>query len=263
MDRYDKTLEDLLTEHKRRRLPVSLELVLSIMRQVAAALAYLHGVSGVDADGLVHCDLRPANVLVSADGEYFVITGLSLCRDALGSGSPLLEMAAYMAPEALLRSEASPASDMWSLGAILYELATLRRPDFLKGREPAEVFVDGWRPDLSAVADGFIKGILERIFVLEPEGRLTAGELYKTLTAAAIPVSELGHRHKVLEEKYNSLEIAVSNNNDRVALLEEDAKAKSTKIDALKDQGKEHLTMIKALENRFTQSSSETNTSGS
>ncbi|EFO60980.1 Kinase, NEK [Giardia lamblia P15] len=172
-------------------------------------------------------------------------------------------MAAYMAPEALLRSEASPASDMWSLGAILYELATLRRPDFLKGREPAEVFVDGWRPDLSAVADGFIKGILERIFVLEPERRLTAGELYKTLTAAAIPVSELGHRHKVLEEKYNSLEIAVSNNNDRVALLEEDAKAKSTKIDALEDQGKEHLTMIKALENRFTQSSSETNTSGS
>ncbi|EFO61359.1 Kinase, NEK, partial [Giardia lamblia P15] len=173
MDRYDKTLKDLLIEHRRRKSPVSVTVVLSILRQLAAALAYLHSVGGVDANGLVHRDLRPANILISADGEYFVIAGLGLCRDALWSESTFAGTAAYRAPEVLLRSEASPASDMWSLGAIVYELATLRRPDFLGDREPAEVFVDGWRPDLSGVADGFIKGILERIFVLEPERRLT------------------------------------------------------------------------------------------
>ncbi|EFO61460.1 Kinase, NEK [Giardia lamblia P15] len=215
------------------------------MRQVAAALAYLHSISGVDADGLVHCDLRPANVLISADGEHFIIAGPGLCRDALWSESTFAGTAAYMAPEALLRSEASPASDMWGLGVIVYELATLRRPDFLEGREPREVFVDGWRPDLSAVADDLIKGILERIFVLDPEKRLAARELHKMLTTSNVPVSELEHRYMALEGRCSSLETALSSANARIALLEKDVEVKSTEIIS-------QLMKINALEQRLT-----------
>ncbi|EFO62131.1 Kinase, NEK [Giardia lamblia P15] len=233
-DRHDKTLERLLTEHRRRKSPVSVAVTLSLVRQVAAALAYLRGVSGAGAGRPVRCDLRPANVLISADGEHFVIADLGLCKDALRSGSTLAGTRPYMAPEALLRSEASPASDMWSLGVIVYELATLRRPDFLEGREPREVFVDGWRPDLSAVADGFIKDILERILVLEPEERLTARELCEMLTVPDIPVSELGHRYAVLKYECSSLKAALNSANARIALLEEDAKAKTDRITGLK-----------------------------
>eukprot|EP00701_Giardia_intestinalis_P005057 XP_001708881.1 Kinase, NEK [Giardia lamblia ATCC 50803] len=143
MDRHDKTLERLLAEHKRRKNLVPIAVILSIVRQLAAALAYLHGVNGANTRRFVHRNLRPANVLISADGERFVIANFSLCKDALRCGSTLIGIMAYVAPEVLLHNEASPASDVWSLGVIIYELVTLRRPDFLGGKEPAEVFVTG------------------------------------------------------------------------------------------------------------------------
>ncbi|KAE8303743.1 Kinase, NEK [Giardia duodenalis] len=273
-DRHDRTLERLLTEHKRRKIPVSAGVILSVMKQLAAALAYLHGLSGVGANGLVHCDLRPANVLISADGERFVIADFGLCRNTLWSESTIAGMAVYMAPEMLLHNEPSPASDVWSLGVILYEMATLRRPDFLKGKDPKDVFVDRWRPDLSSVTDGFIKSVLERIFVLEPEERLTARELHETLTAADIPVGELGAQYAMLKYECGSLKAALNSANARIATLEAALDARSTEMvsqstetaslkDALEDQCKEHLAMIKALENRFTEFSGGMNTSSS
>ncbi|ESU35023.1 Serine/threonine protein kinase [Giardia duodenalis] len=275
MDRHDKTLERLLAKHKRWKNPVPTKVIFSAMKQIAAALAYLHGLSEVSANRLVHCDLRPANVLISEDGERFIIAGLGLCRNALKGGSTLMRIAAHMAPEALLHNEASPASDVWSLGVIFYEMATLRRPDFLEGKDPKDVFVDGWRPDLSSVTDGFIKSILERIFVLDPGRRPTARELHETLATFDIPVGELGHRCVALEDKCSALETAMSNINDRIAALEaalerrpseadalgQEPRLKTTRIDALEDQCKEHLAMIKALENRFTEFSGGMNTS--
>ncbi|ESU37064.1 Serine/threonine protein kinase [Giardia duodenalis] len=117
MNRHDRTLEQVFIDCKRRKTPVSPELVLSILRQLAAALAYLHSVSGVGADGrpyqgLVHRDLRPANIFISADGERFVIADFGLCRNTLWSESTIAGTAVYMAPEALLRNETSPASDV-------------------------------------------------------------------------------------------------------------------------------------------------------
>ncbi|KAE8305329.1 Kinase, NEK [Giardia duodenalis] len=259
-DRHDSTLEHLLAEHKQRKIPIPIATILSVMKQLAAALAYLHSVNGANTRGLVHCDLRPANVLISADGERFVIADFGLCRNTLWSGSTLIGIMAYVAPEVLLHNEASPASDVWSLEVIVYELTTLKRPDFLKGKDPKDVFIDGWRPDLSGVTDGFIKSVLERIFVLEPEERLTARELHETLTTADIPVSELGGQCVMLKYKCGSLEAALNGANARIALLEEDVKTKSTKIDALEDQSKEHLAMIKALENRLAQFGDRMNT---
>ncbi|KAE8302561.1 Kinase, NEK [Giardia duodenalis] len=233
MNRHDKTLEQVFIDCKRRKTPVSPELILSILRQLAAALAYLHSVSVGGTRGLVHRDLKLANVLVSADGEHFIIADFGLCKDALRCGSTIAGTAVYMAPEVLLHNEASPASDVWSLGVIIYELVTLRRPDFLGGKEPAEVFVDGWRPDLSGVADGFMQNVLERIFVLEPERRLTAKELCKMLTTSNVPVNELGHRYVTLEGKCSALEAALNSANASITLLKNELKANSGRITAL------------------------------
>ncbi|KAE8302556.1 Kinase, NEK [Giardia duodenalis] len=254
MNRHDKTLEQVFIDCKRRKIPVSAGVVLSILRQLSAALAYLHGLSGANTKGLVHRDLRPANIFISADGERFIIADFGLCKDALRCGSTIAGTAVYMAPEALLRNEASPASDVWSLGVIIYELVTLRRPDFLGGKEPAEVFIDGWRPDLSGVTDGFMQNVLERIFVLEPERRPTARELCKMLTAADIPIGELGHRYVALEDKCSALEAALNSANANIVLLKDELKVESDKVTALEaalDARSAEIASLKgALESR-------------
>ena len=66
----------------------------------------------------------------------------------------------------------------------------------------------------------------------------------------------------MLKYKCGSLEAALNGANARIALLEEDVKTKSTKIDALEDQSKEHVAMIKALENRLAQFGDRMNTAG-
>ena len=86
-----------------------------------------------------------------------------------------------MAPETLLEGKATPASDIWSLGVIIYELAALKRPNFLEGKEPKDVFINGWKPDLSAVEDDSIRIILEKIFVLDPAKRPAARSLQEPL----------------------------------------------------------------------------------
>ncbi|ESU34743.1 Serine/threonine protein kinase [Giardia duodenalis] len=235
-DRHDKTLEYLLTEHKQRKIPIPIAMILSVMKQLAAALAYLHGVNGANTRGLVHRDLRPANIFISADGEHFIIAGLGLCRNALRNENTIPIKEPYMAPEALLHNEASPASDVWSLGVILYEMATLRRPDFLEGKDPVEIFVDEWRPDLSGITDGFIKSVLERIFVLDPERRPTARELHETFATADIPVGELGGQCVMLRYRCGSLKTALNGASARIALLEEDVKTKSTRSMHLKSK---------------------------
>ncbi|ESU34747.1 Serine/threonine protein kinase, partial [Giardia duodenalis] len=64
----------------------------------------------------------------------------------------------------------------------------------------------------------------------------------------------------MLKYKCGSLEAALNGANARIALLEEDVKIKSTKIDALEDQSKEHLAMIRALESRLAQFGDRMNT---
>ena len=159
--------------------------MLSIVRQLAEALTYVHAPYKVNErgdvlPGIVHRDLKPANILMSRDGERVVIADFGLCKDALRSGATLAGTKPYMAPETLLSNKTSRASDIWSLGVIVYELVTLDLPSFSRKWElekAKEFFVDGWRPGLSAVKDDFIKMVLEKIFVLDPAERPTAGEL--------------------------------------------------------------------------------------
>ncbi len=84
---------------------------------VAAALAHIH------AAGLCHCDVTPANVLLTGSGEraraVLIDLGLSAVRGVVGEARGTL---AYMAPEALA-GVVDPRSDLWGLGATLYQAA--------------------------------------------------------------------------------------------------------------------------------------------
>jgi serine/threonine-protein kinase len=97
-----------------------------VFLQVAQAVAHAH------ARGVVHCDLKPSNVMLGEHGEVLVTDwGLAARAGKAGlGGTPR-----YMAPE--LKEGAAPdaRSDVWALGALLYELLTLSP---LGGQPPRE-----------------------------------------------------------------------------------------------------------------------------
>ena len=98
------------------------ERAIELARQLCAGVAAAH------ERGVVHRDLKPSNIMVDADGRVRITDfGLALAEATTGpeafGGTP-----AYMAPEQLAGKAATERSDLWSLGVVLYELFTGRRP---------------------------------------------------------------------------------------------------------------------------------------
>jgi serine/threonine protein kinase len=99
--------------------------ILQLVSQVASALDYAH------QQGIVHRDIKPANILIDAQGRPILTDfGLVMLRDrahaTLGRSFGTPE---YMAPEQAIDSRAaSPQSDIYALGVILYEMVTGRLP---------------------------------------------------------------------------------------------------------------------------------------
>lgn len=120
-----------LADELRRRGALPPGEVAALGRQACAGIAHAH-----DA-GLVHRDIKPQNLLLRSDGTLKV-ADFGIARGGVGStlthAGTLLGTAAFIAPEVVRGEQATVAADLYSLGAVLYELLTgapVRRVDTL------------------------------------------------------------------------------------------------------------------------------------
>ncbi|MGC1648609.1 MAG: protein kinase, partial [Candidatus Sulfotelmatobacter sp.] len=170
---------------------VDLELLARIGEQVAKALTVAH------AAGIIHRDIKPDNIMVRDDG-YVKLLDFGLARLVPTGSSPTLATAAnntevgtilgtarYMSPEQARGEEANSATDMFSLGIVLYELSTGQHPfpaDSQIGALNAILSQTPLSPsrlntDVPAVLDGLILRLLEK----DPRLRPTAPEVESEL----------------------------------------------------------------------------------
>lgn len=94
-----------------------------IARKLCAGLAAAH------ARGVLHRDFKPANIMIDGRGEVRIMDfGLAATAEHLETAEVRSGTPAYMAPEQLSGREATPKSDLYALGLVLYELFTGRIP---------------------------------------------------------------------------------------------------------------------------------------
>ena len=144
---------------------LGIEEAVGLVTRVARAVHYLH------ASGMVHRDLKPSNILIDEAGRPFVsdfgLAKLLETEDRVTASNAIIGTPGYMAPEqaAGRLRDVGTASDIYSLGAILFECLTGRPPH--DGDAPLEVLVQviEGEPPQPRTLNASIPKVLERIIL--------------------------------------------------------------------------------------------------
>ena len=172
-----ETLADAL-----RRGPLEPVRTAEVGRVLAEALAHVH------AEGLVHRDVKPANVLLGRDGRVRLTDfGIARLVDAARVTATGLTVgtAGYLSPEQVTGSHVGPPSDVYSLGLVLLECLTGAREYPGTAVEVALARLSR-QPRVPADLPAGWPGLLEAMTAREPAGRPTAGEVATELTRIAM-----------------------------------------------------------------------------
>jgi eukaryotic-like serine/threonine-protein kinase len=154
---------------RRMKSPVAPRWAVRVAAAIAQALAALH------ADGVVHRDLKPGNVMLREDGGIALID-FGLSKDAaqrrdLTERGLIFGTPHYMSPEQGHGEPTDPRSDLYSLGIILYEMLTGGKP--YRAESPMGLIYKHRKepvPQLAAGLDG-LQPLLERLLAKRPEER--------------------------------------------------------------------------------------------
>ena len=171
--------------------------VVEIIYKCAKALHYAHG------RGVIHRDIKPSNVMLTIDNDVRIIDfGIAIVNDSEVSriegiaGSP-----SYMSPEQVQSEELTNRSDLYSLGAVMYELLTGFRPfraDNLSKLLHQIVYatpppIHTYRDDLPQE----LENVVVTTMLKDPDTRIASG---------ASLAAELTRVYKDLRQKYDSLD---------------------------------------------------------
>ena len=172
--------------------------VAELVRDAALAVDYAHN------QGILHLDLKPSNLLIDGQGKLW-ITDFGASRPSSGSGSiradGVMGTLCYMSPEQALGQDEQLdcRSDVYSLGATLYELLTLERPYTQESPHAllAQVTLERFKParQVNKSLPPELDAIIEKAMARQPAQRhATARELAEELDKYLLATSQPGTR---------------------------------------------------------------------
>ncbi len=172
------------------RAPVPVDLVQAWSLQLAGGLQAAH------AKGIVHRDIKPDNLLLTATGAVKIMDfGIARLNGSdLTTTGTVLGTLAYMSPEQILGEQVDHRSDLWSLGVVMCEMLTGRRP--FEEQNPAAVMYEILNREPAPVervrqdAPAQLSAMVNRLLAKDPTQRPdSAGAVIDALRPAAQPAA--------------------------------------------------------------------------
>lgn len=174
-----------LQDHVTEKGPLEIKDIVRIARQIAAGLAEAH------KQGLIHRDIKPANILMEKDVSRVMITDFGLARAAddvaMTQTGWLAGTPHYMSPEQARGNDIDRRSDLFSLGSVMYFMATGREP--FRAEKPLAILqkIDRDRPipprSINNELPSTLNRIINRLLEKKPDDRFDSAEKLEQLLA--------------------------------------------------------------------------------